>query len=56
MKPSPANKMDGFGLTVLAFGVAAGVPLLFGMYWLSVVIIALAIVGIWAYSVWKVEP
>ena len=50
------NKIDGFGMTILAFGVAVAVPFVFGFWWLSLVILVLAIAGIWAYSVWQVKP
>ena len=50
------KKFDGFSMTILAFGVAVAVPFVFGFWWLSLVILVLAIAGIWAYSVWQVKP
>ena len=50
------NKIDGFGMTIISFGVAVVVPFVFGFWWLSLVILILAIAGIYAWSVWQVKP
>ena len=50
------NKIDGFGMTVLAFGVAVAVPFVFGFWGLTIFIIGLAIFGTGAYLYWQGKP
>ena len=47
------NKIDGFGMTILAFGVAVAVPFVFGYWGLTMLIIGLAIFGTGAYLYWQ---